>query len=99
MTDPHVQTLHYRVETNENFKYENPAPVCVTTPEFEAILEADQLVARMLQHYPTEGDARLPTDAYLRAWEIIAGIARGRPELRFVFERSEIIDRAPQPPD
>lgn len=53
-------------------------------------------VARMSEHYPTEEEGRIPVEAFLRAWEVSAALSRGHEEIRFEFERAEMIDRQPR---
>lgn len=98
MKDPHVVALNYKADALPGIRYENPPPLQVRTVEFEGELRDGLFRARMLLHYPTESEARVPVDAYLRSWEICAGVNRGRAVIRFSFDRSEIIDRAPPEP-
>jgi hypothetical protein len=95
MKDPHIKTLCYRAEAAEGITFDAPPPVTVTESEFEGVLDSGKFIARMLQHFPTEAEARASVDPFLRAWEISHGINGGRAELHFVFDHSEIIDRAP----
>lgn len=98
MQDPHVVALNYRLEPIVGVTYESPPDVRVRQPAFEGTLADGRFVARMTQHFPSETDARLPVDAFLRAWEIYSGVQLGRIEAHFRFERSEIVDRAPPVP-
>ena len=97
MNDPHVVALHYRADAGEGVEYRAGESVTVSAPDFTGTLEAGRFVAKMSTHYPTQDEARIPVDAYVRAWEISIGVLRGRKELSFTFERAEIIDRAPPP--
>lgn len=95
MKDPHVKTLCYRAEAAEGITFKAPPPVIVAESEFEGVLDSGKFTARMLEHFPTEVEARASVDAFLRAWEISHGVNSGRAELHFVFDHSEITDRAP----
>jgi hypothetical protein len=98
MDDPHVVALYYRVKPEEGISYENPAPVSVSEPAFDGELAGERFVARMRQHFPTEEEAKVQVDSYLRGWEVSAGLRRGRAEVRFVFDHADVIERAPAPP-
>jgi len=98
MEDPHVVALYYQVKAEEGFSYENPAPVSISEPAFDGALTEEGFVARMRQHFPTEGEARVQVDPYLRAWEVSAALRRGRAEMRFVFDHADVIERAPAKP-
>jgi hypothetical protein len=98
MEDPHVVALYYQVKPEEGISYENPAPVSVVQPAFDGELAGERFIARMRQHFPTEEEARVQVDSYLRAWEVSAALRRGRAELHFVFDHANVIERAPAPP-
>jgi hypothetical protein len=98
MEDPHVVALYYQVKTEEGFSYEKPAPVSISQPAFDGELTEGRFVARMRQHFPTEEEAKVQVDPYLRAWEVSAALRRGRPEMHFVFDHADVIERAPAQP-
>lgn len=98
MNDPHVVALHYRVQVSEGYSFANPPPLDVRRLEFDGTLHNDAFVARMSEHYPMEREAKIPVDAFLRAWEITTGLSRQHTVMRFVFDHAEIIDRMPSKP-
>src|SRR5436305_310906 len=98
MEDPHVEALFYHVRPEEGVSYQSPSPVIVSEAAFDGELSDERFIARMLQHFPTEEEARLQVDSYLRAWEISAAVQRGRPELRFIFDHADVVERAPTRP-
>ena len=98
MRDPHVETLRYGFETDENVYYHQPPTVEVEEKEFEGRLEDGILMCHMKVHYPSVEASRRVVDQYLRAWEIDATLSLGRGEFRFVLESAPVIDRDPQPP-
>src|SRR3954454_6241014 len=61
-------------------------------------LEKDQLHCEMKLHVATSEEARTLVDPVLRNWEMEVELAWSRGELRFTYEKAEIIDRtAPTP--
>lgn len=97
MNDPHVATLTYRVLESQSLEFSNPPDVLVDTADFKGRLSASSLTLEPKQHYESEADIRPIADAFVRAWEINAGLDYGWPHFRFRFEGSQVIDRQPSP--
>ena len=97
MRDPHVVSLHYRLETSPTTSFRNPSPASQETSDFKMLLSDGIATFELTSHYPSEEEARKPVDNFLRAWEFDADLTLGRGEIRFVFEKSHIIDREPPP--
>lgn len=95
MRDPHVETLRYKLETGQEISYDSPPPVEVSTDTFEGSLSNGVLICHMKHHYPSVEVARKDVEEFLRSWEIDAALARGRNEVRFVYEDAKVIDRDP----
>ena len=95
MNDPHVKALYYRVIVGEDIDYGNAPPVSEITDEFDLSIDGDIAIFEMKKHYPTAGEARAVADGYLRAWEILIGLEYDPDDLRFVFDRADVIDRSP----
>ncbi len=95
MNDPHVKALYYRVIVGEDIDYDNAPPVSEITDEFDLSIDGDIAIFEMKKHYPTAGEARAVADGYLRAWEILIGLEYDPDDLRFVFDRADVIDRSP----
>jgi hypothetical protein len=95
--DPHVKTLIYRVETEPTLVFDNPPPVEHQTRAFKIRLADGIVTVTMQEHHASEESACRTADAFLRAWEITAALQFGRPDMRFMFERAEVIDRDPPP--
>lgn len=95
MIDPHVTTLYYRVQAREGISYENSPSVAFVAPQFDGILADGVVAIRMLEHFSSILEARVPVDAYLRAWEIAAAIRNGTVEISFNYDRADVIDRSP----
>lgn len=98
MREPHVESLQYRLETDEKTTYNNPPAVQWETDEFCACLDDGLLEIRMKTHFSSVEEARKHVDGVLRAWEIDVALRRGPGELRFVYEGARVIDRDPAPP-
>jgi hypothetical protein len=96
--DPHVVAVHYSVAADKTVTYENPPPIDWVTATFDMHLADGSAVFSMKEHYPSEALARHQIDKLLREWDLWIQLTRGAPAIRFVFERSEIVDRDPPPP-
>ena len=100
MSDPHVETFSYRIETDPTLVFDNPPPVEHLTKAF-TVRPADGVVTvtvTMHEHHASEESARREVDQYLRGWEITAALHFGRTDVRFVIDRADFIDRAPPEP-
>jgi hypothetical protein len=76
---------------------DSAAPVEREAAGFSVRLAGHKLTATMRDHFATEEDARRVVEEYLRAWRALAALAMGRVEFEFSFDRSEIVDRNPEP--
>jgi hypothetical protein len=98
LRDPHVEKLHYRIVPGEGVDFDNAVPLACDAHDFELELAGGKLTARPVDHFATGEEARAKLDDRLRAWEISHALTAGRLEIRFQFERAEIIDRDPPSP-
>jgi hypothetical protein len=98
MRDPHVFSLHYRLETGPQLAFNDPPPVEKETDAFSLRLANGQLRIEMKDHFATAEAARLEVEPFLRSWEIATALQHGANAIRFVFERAEMRDREPSPP-
>jgi hypothetical protein len=98
--DPHVERLHYRLQTDDTTSFAATAQrVRADTAAFTAELADDRLLVGLIDHYSNEAEAREAVEPYLQAWEIKHALrVGGRREAWFEFDRSEIVDRNPPPP-
>jgi len=100
VNDPHVAALIYAVGAEGSTKYENATPLAVDHPFGRIAIEAGKLRFEPKQHYATEQEAIEAIGPFLHAWEAHAALeARVPGLLRFHYEKAEIIDRSPRPPD
>jgi hypothetical protein len=99
--DPHVEKLRYQIEVAAPAIFSEAPPFEVNATAFCVCFEslARELTVAMIEHHATEESARARVDPFLRAWEIEDAITVGRPQLSFRFERAELVDRNPSPPE
>lgn len=98
MNDPHVEELTYHIETGDGLEFQHPPPIEDETSTFRMILSNGVVTISMKEHHSTEQGARQAVEGYLRTWELDVALQYDSSELRFVFDRSKIVDRDPQPP-
>lgn len=97
MNDPHVVALYYRVVETDSFKFKDPSDIDFETSDFRAHLSNNVLTLKPTQHFDSVAQIRPITDKFVQGWEIDAGLNYGRPDFRFRFEGSQIVDRASAP--
>lgn len=97
MNDPHIDSLRYRLKTDESFEFADPPPLESEMPNFRLRLEDNVLTVRPKAHYPSVEAVREAVDPYLRAWEIAEAVRRGRQKVHFEYQCAEVVDRAPSP--
>ena len=99
MRDPHVNSLQFRLETGKNISYVNPPPIGVETSEFTAELKEGLLTFDFKQHYDSVERARAAVRDFITGWEIHVALKFGRGNFNFIFERADVVDRNPLPPN
>ena len=97
MNDPHVESLEYKLETDDTLRFDNPDPLEGDAGRFTYRLADSVLTVTMKDHYATEEEARAAVYRFVRAWELDYALEHGRRALWFTFTRSSIIDRKPIP--
>jgi hypothetical protein len=95
--DLHVMSLRYSVQPDERFSYDNPPPIRFESQEARFHLDAGILTCEMKIHCADVDTARKAVEPILRAWETDTDLRQTRGQLRFKFDRPEIIDRSPAP--
>lgn len=98
MRDPHVVALYYRLETDPSLIFKNPQPLDQDVDEFTLRLADGVLTCTMKEHYASAEEAKAVVAPFLRAWELDFALVQGQRELRFIYQKDEIIDRDPPPP-
>ena len=97
VNDPHVVALIYKLKPEPTVSFEEAAPLEDTINRFRLRLVDNILKVELLDHFSSQEKAMVEVQPFLRSWEIIFGLAQGRPSITFEFERAEIIDRNPPP--
>src|SRR6266480_2319654 len=97
MNDPHVASLTFRVVTSEDCEFSSAPPLKIDTPDFAGKLASSVLTLELKQHVATEAEARDLAAAFIRSWEIEAGLTLCRPDFKFNYNGASIVDRAPSP--
>lgn len=98
MRDPHIERLHYKIASNPGIRYEGTEPTTVTTPLGEFELSDGSLVVTPEEHFSSEAQARRAIEPFLRSWEMEADLRDQIRSIRFEFERTDVVDRAPPKP-
>lgn len=97
MNAPHVDSLRYRLKTDESLEFADPPSLESETPTLRLRLENNVVTVWPKTHHPSAEHAREEVDPYLRAWEISEAVRRGRRKVRFEYQSAEVVDRAPSP--
>ena len=98
MNDPHVASLTYRVIESDSLEFEDAPDLNFSTPKFVGHLSQGTLTLEPKHHYASEAEVRPQADAFVRAWEIDAGLSLGgRPDFKLRFHGSQLVDRSPDP--
>jgi hypothetical protein len=95
MNDPHVVSLTYLVKHSDIVDFKKARPLTVDTSAFRVTIDAGRARVEMLEHFATEQEALAMVEPFLRAWELRADLQDPSDRVRFVYERPEVIDRAP----
>lgn len=96
--DPHVERLHYDVNSGEGISYRDPPPVTFSNHLGNFDLRDGKLTITPTEHFAEEEQARQAFEPFLRAWEIEKDLTSNIGTIRFKFARAEVIDRNPPPP-
>jgi hypothetical protein len=99
MRDLHVVALYYRLETDTSLAFDHPPPLMHDTDACTLHLAEGVLTCTMKGHDATADEARARVYPHLRSWELAEALSHGRHSLWFTFDRAEIIDRDPPPPE
>ncbi|MEW6681615.1 MAG: hypothetical protein AB1451_01635 [Nitrospirota bacterium] len=98
MRDPHVERLHYTIESQEGVAYENPPPLSQSHAFGEFRLQDGRLTVTLRDHFADELAAREAVDPVLRDWAIGTDLRLGIGTIRFTFDKADVVDRNPPPP-
>lgn len=98
MRDPHVQTMHYEISSEEGISYRDPEPLSFSNHLGTFDTAENKLRISPAEHFADEEEARRAIEPFLRAWEIDADLRSNVGRIRFKFERVALVDRDPPPP-
>lgn len=98
MRDPHVETLHYTINSHKSISYQNAKPMDFSNDLAEFDIADGNLTVKPLEHFADEDAAKRAVESYLMAWEMDVNLNSKIGTIEFKFERSEIVDRNPPKP-
>ena len=97
MNDPHVVALRYRLKHRDTIDYSKAPPLSGQHPDFRVDVSVDGVRFDLNPHFETEEQARRVVDPFVRKWEFDASLRKSPGDFVLLFEKAEIIDRAPTP--
>jgi hypothetical protein len=95
MNDPIVEALFYKLKLSNEISFKNAPSLETAFSSFCLKLNGDILKVIMKEYCPTEIQARLIVEPYLRSWELDDFLTKGNKEFWFEFDHSEITERNP----
>jgi len=98
MRDPHVTALYYQASSAGIVEYRNPAPMSFENRFGHFDLTKDSLIFRPQEHFASEQETITAIEPFLKSWEIESDLTSNIGTIRFVFQKSEVIDRDPPKP-
>lgn len=99
MSYPRVEHVSYRLVESADLEFASSPAVAIDTPEFRGQLSDGLLTLEPKLDFPTEEAIRLVANAFVRAWEISAGLSMGRPSFRRRYEGAAVVNEPPDSPD
>lgn len=96
MSDAHLVALHYRfVSRSPLDRFDRAVPLKADLGDFECTLADGVLIARPRAHFSDRESARAALEPLLRSWEQRAFVDTADHRLEFIYERADVVDRAP----
>ena len=100
MNDPKVVALIYTVGPGNSKRYDKASPLrYCDSPEFDLTMEDKVARFELKKFYASEDEAREAVEPFIEQWEFEAEMQGGPGSFSLLYERAEIIDRAPSPPE
>ena len=97
MNDPHVVTLHYKVEHAFWIDYSKAGPLEFRERAFDVRVVDERVLFSMNDHFATEQKARDAVEDFIQGWKLDAALARGSGAFKLRFDNADIVDRNPTP--
>lgn len=98
MSDLHVVALRYRLKTDEGTDFASAQAIEDETDLFHLKLENGIAKFELKKHFASPELPQMEIEEYLRAWELADALQRRKREIRFEYEKAEIVDREPPLP-
>lgn len=95
MNKPYINKLFYRIITKDNVDYDNAPALSFENEIFKMATSKNEVTFEMRKHFSSEEDARIATDKFLKTWEILIGLENDPDDIKFKFDRSDVIDLEP----
>lgn len=95
MNKSHIGKLFYKIIIKDNVDYVNAPDVALEKETFKMVTKNNEVMFEMKRHFSSEQDAKIITDEFLNEWEIIIGLENAPDDIRFEFDRSEVIHFEP----
>lgn len=95
MNKSYINKLYYKIVTKENVDYENAPPVSFENETFKMVTSNTEVLFELKRHFSSEQNARIAVDEFLNKWEIVIGLENDPDDIRFKFDRSEVVDLEP----
>jgi len=87
--------LYYKMIIKDDVDYDKAPPVTASNDYFEMKAENNEVYFTMKNHFSSEIECRKITDEFLKNWEILIGLEHDPDDIKFKFERADIIDLEP----
>ncbi len=98
MPDPHVERLYFRIVSDDSTSYRAATPLLHPTDLGTFVVRDERLVVELSGDFSDKNSALAVIEPFLRTWEAQSDLVRGVREIRFEFERADVIDRdRPEP--
>ena len=97
MNDPHVEVLLYRIIHGKSHDYSKAERLSIDEPEFQVLIEDEEVQFQFKDHYATENEARKAVKDYIHNWEFDACLKRGDDCFKLEFIKAVRVDRQPTP--
>ena len=96
--DPHVVSLHYRLEHDEKVDFSRASALQHKTEEFFVEIADGKVTFTPKVHFASRDEAQAAVEPLVQSWEIDTELRRGY-RIKFVYEGSDVINRAEKPGD
>src|SRR5262249_23673973 len=97
MRDPHVERLIYVVMAGPGISYlKNAEPLSFSNSLGKFEMSDGTLRFEPAEDFASTDEARAALEPFLTAWEIESDLERNLGQIRFKYEKADVIDRNPE---